>query len=116
VAVQAVPAKPLSWLQKQLAEQAALEQAASQLVTSEKAEDSEVQVVPKPGRRKTRGGRPTKAKGAPKSAYRSLTGQQKAWAVCQLRTRLSEPGTVFARAAMAVASQLSVSVKRVRDL
>ena len=37
VAAQAVPAKPLSWLQKQLAKQAALEQAANQLVTSEKA-------------------------------------------------------------------------------
>ena len=93
-----------------------MEQAANQLVTSEKAEGREVQVVPKPGRRKTRGGRPTKAKGAPKAVYRSLTGQQKVWVVCQLRTRLSEPGKVFARAAMAVASQLSVSVKRVRNL
>ena len=91
-AVQALPKKEPSWLQKQLAEEAALQDSVDEVVSQQKAEKAQVQLVPTATPRKKKGGRAKKAPGAPKSPYKSMTGQQRVWAVRQVEDYVQIPG------------------------
>ena len=114
VATQPVP-KPKSWLQQQLAEQAALETAASEIAEMLPDAGSWLQLVPKVKNRNTRAGRPKKAIGAPKTVYKSLTGQQRVWAVVQIRQKVTQPGASLTKTQESVARDLKVRLPAVKQ-
>lgn len=73
-----------------------------------------VQLVPQVQPRNYRGGRTKKAPGAPKAGYRTLTGQQKVWAVVQVREKASQPGASLTKAQESVARDLKVDASVVK--
>ena len=78
------------------------------------AASAEHQLLEKPVPRKVfgsghKGGRPKKAPGAPKSRYRTPTGQQRLWMIQFISKAVQEPGNSKTKAVQAVAKRLKFS-------
>ena len=106
---QPVPQPRRTWKSKAQEEQQSLQAAVDNVVTAQPEQAERLQIVPAVTPRKTMGGRPKEAAGAGRSPYKTLTGQQRVWAVQECRERLTEPGSKRKSTFEAVARDLSCS-------